>query len=176
MIVDSKIGRRYAKAIFEIAEFQNNIQETYEALNNLMKLYKKNIEFKNFITHPLINISEKKEVLEKIFENESEEIKNLIFYLLEKDRIINIRGIVIEYLKVYYLRNQIIDVEVTFAKKLTKTQRDRLINKLEIKTKKKINLVEKVDIKIIGGGILKIGDKIIDGTIRTQLSSLVKSL
>ena len=45
-----------------------------------------------------------------------------------------------------------------------------------MKTKKKINLVEKVDAGIIGGGILKIGDRIIDGTVRTQLDNLVKSL
>ena len=87
-----------------------------------------------------------------------------------------VSGIVAEYLKIYYAKNQILDVEATFAKELTKEQRERLIHNLEIKTKKKINLVEKVDASIIGGGILKIGDKIIDGTVRTQLDSLVKSL
>lgn len=175
-MTDSQVGRRYAEAIFEIAESKNSIKEVYEALNSLMESYKTDRDFKNFIDHPLISDSEKKEALEKIYHSESEEIKNIIFYLLDKKRIANIREIVVEYLKIYYAKNQILDVEATFAVKLSEAQREKLIHKLEMKTKKKINLVEKVDAGIIGGGILKIGDRIIDGTVRTQLDNLVKSL
>ncbi len=175
-MTDSQVGRRYAEAIFEIAESKNSIKEVYEALNSLMESYKTDRDFKNFIDHPLISDSEKKEALEKIYHSESEEIKNIIFYLLDKKRIANIREIVAEYLKIYYAKNQILDVEATFAVKLSEVQREKLIHKLEMKTKKKINLVEKVDAGIIGGGILKIGDRIIDGTVRTQLDNLVKSL
>ncbi len=176
MIADSQIGKRYAEAIFEIAESNNSVKNVYEALNSLMESYKTDKEFKNFIDHPLITNEEKIEALGKIYENENQEVKNIIFYILEKNRMANIREIVAEYLKIYYAKNQILDVEATFAKELTKEQRERLIHKLEIKIKKKINLVEKVDTSIIGGGILKIGDRIIDGTVRTQLDSLVKSL
>ena len=176
MIADTKIGKRYAVAIFEIAESNSSVKEIYEALNSLMELYKKDIDFKNFIDHPLIEDKVKKEILASIYKDESQEIKNVIFYLLDKHRIANIREIVAEYLKLYYAKNQILDVEVTFAKELTKEQREKLIHNLETRTNKKINLVEKVDTNIIGGGILKIGDKVIDGTVRTQLSSLVKSL
>ena len=49
----------------------------------------------------------------------------------------SIREIVAKYLKIYYAKNQILDVEATFAKKLTKEQRERLIHNLEIKTEKK---------------------------------------
>lgn len=176
MIIDSQIGKRYAKAIFEIAESKDSVKKVYETLNSLMESYKTDKDFKNFIDHPLISNDEKIKVLEKIYQNENDEVKNIIFYILEKNRMGNIREIVAEYLKIYYAKNQILDVEATFAKKLTEAQREKLIQKLETKTKKKINLVEKVDASIIGGGILKIGDKIIDGTVRTQLDSLVKSL
>ncbi len=175
-MIDNQVGRRYAEAIFGIAESNDSVKTVYEALNSLMESYKTDRDFKNFIEHPLINDEEKIEALGRIFENESQEVKNIIFYLLEKKRIANIREIVAEYLKIYYAKNQILDVEATFAKKLTKAQREKLIHNLEVKTKKKINLVEKVDASIIGGGILKIGDRIIDGTVRTQLDSLVKTL
>ena len=176
MIADSQIGKRYAEAIFEIAESNNSVKDVYKALNSLMESYKEDKEFKNFIDHPLITNDEKIKVLNEIYHEEKQEIKNIIFYILEKNRMMNIREIVAEYLKIYYAKNQILDVEATFAQKLTNEQREKLIQKLERKTKKKINLVEKVDTSIIGGGILKIGDKIIDGTVRTQLDSLVKSL
>lgn len=175
-MIDNQVGRRYAEAIFEIAESNDSVKNTYEALNSLMESYKTDKDFKNFIDHPLISNEDKKEALDKIYHDQPEDIKHIIFYLLDKNRIANIREIVAEYLKIYYAKNQILDVEAIFAKKLTKTQREKLVHNLENKTKKKINLVEKVDASIIGGGILKIGDKIIDGSVRTQLNSLVKSL
>ena len=175
-MIDNQVGRRYAEAIFEVAESNDSIKNVYEALNSLMESYKTDKDFKNFIDHPLISEEEKKEALGRIYQNEKEEVKNIIFYLLDKNRIANIREIVAEYLKIYYAKNQILDVEATFAKELSEEQRERLIHKLELKTKKKINLVEKVDASIIGGGILKIGDRIIDGTIRTQLDSLAKKI
>ena len=79
-----------------------------------------------------------------------------------------------EYLKIYYAKNQILDVEATFAMELTEAQKAKLVANLEKSTKKKVNIKVNVDKSIIGGGILKIGDKIIDGTIKTQLSTLAK--
>ena len=119
-------------------------------------------------------MEEKRDFLDKIYKDETEEVKNIIFYLLEKGRISDIREIVAEYLKIFYAKNQILDVEATFAMELTEAQKAKLIENLEKSTKKKINIKVNVDKSIIGGGILKIGDKIIDGTIKTQLSTLAK--
>ena len=93
MIKETQVGRRYAEAIFEIAESNDKVIEIYEALNSLMEAYKTDIDFKNFVDHPLIDIAEKKEVLGTIYKDESEEIRNIIFYLLDKHRMGNIREI-----------------------------------------------------------------------------------
>lgn len=173
-MADNKVGKRYAEAIYSVGESNNNLKEIYEALNLLMEMYLKDKEFKNIIDHPLIALEEKKDFLNKIYSSEKEEVKDIIFYLLEKGRIMNIKEIVAEYLKIYYLKNQILDVEATFAQDITEKQRERLIKNLEKRTNKKINLKVNIDKSIIGGGILKIGDKIIDGTIKTQLKTLIK--
>lgn len=173
-MADNKIGKRYAEAIFSVGESNNNLKEIYDALNSLMEMYLKDKEFKNLVDHPLISLEEKKSFLDKIFSAEKEDVKNIIFYLLDKGRISDIREIVAEYLKIYYAKNQILDVEATFAMELTEAQKTKLISNLEKSTKKKINLKVNVDKSIIGGGVLKIGDKIIDGTIKTQLSTLAK--
>ncbi len=170
---DRKIGKRYAEAIFSVAEDNKNLLEVYGALNSLMEEYENNKEFKNFINHPLISNEDKKEVLIKVYKGLEENILNIILYLLDKKRIENIKDIVVEYLKIYYAKNNIIDVEGTFASELSKKQEATLLANLEKRTNKKVNLTIKVDKSIIGGGILKIGDKIMDGTIRTQLNKLV---
>lgn len=172
-MIANQIGRRYAKAIYEVALEKNEVKSIYEVLNSVMELYKNDIDFKNFITHPLIKENEKKKVLQEIFPKSNEGLE-IIFYILEKGRVAEIREIVAEYVKLDYAKNRILDVEATFAIELTDEQKLQLSKNLEIKTGKKIKLVVKTDDSLIGGGILKIGDEIIDGSIRTQLETLTQ--
>jgi F-type H+-transporting ATPase subunit delta len=169
----NNIGRRYAEAIFSIGNSNDNVQEIYESLNKIMELYLSNEDLKNILDNPLIQMEEKEKVINKIFENEKESIKNIVLYILSKGRIQNIKEIVTEYLKIYYLKNNILDVEAIFSKEISEAQKSKLIKNLKKRTKKKINLKVVIDKSIIGGGILKVGDKIIDGTIKTQLDLLM---
>lgn len=174
-MIANQVGNRYAEAIYEIADSTGKIKEVYEVLNNLMELYKNDSEFKTFITYPLIEIDEKKKVLKEIYKSEPENILDIIFYILDKKRVSYIRNIVAEYLKIYYLRNQIVDVEATFAVEPTEAQKEKLITKLEKKTGKKVKLAVKIDRSIIGGGIIRIGDTVMDGSIRKELEALRKN-
>ena len=86
----------------------------------------------------------------------------------------NIRNITAEYLKIYYEKNQIVDVEATFAVEPSEAQKTKLIANLEKKTGKKVKLAIKVDKSILGGGIIRIGDTVIDGSIRKELENIKK--
>lgn len=173
-MIANQVGKRYAEAIYEVAEAENNIKEVYEVLNSIMELYKTDVDFRNFITNPLLKKEQKKEALRKIFSGVSETVLNIPFYLLDKGRIADIREIVSEFVKIDYAKNHILDVEATFAVELTEEQKEKLIKKLENKTGKKIKLVVNVDKSLIGGGIIKIGDEITDGSIRRQLETLAQ--
>ena len=174
-MIKSQVGRRYSKAIFEIAEEKNQVKEIYEMLNSAMVLYRTDKEFKNFILNPLIDNEQKKSVLSEIFGKDNSENLNILLYILDKGRINCIKYIVAEYLKIYYRKNRILDVKATFTKELTDEQKKKLIDKLSQKTGKEINLEIKIDKDILGGGIIKIGDKIIDGSIRRELDNWRKS-
>ena len=174
-MIKSQVGRRYSKAIFEIAEEKNQVKEIYEMLNSAMVLYRTDKEFKNFMLNPLIDNEQKKSVLNEIFGKDNSENLNILLYILDKGRINCIKYIVAEYLKIYYRKNRILDVKATFTKELTDEQKKKLIDKLSQKTGKEINLEIKIDKNILGGGIIKIGDKIIDGSIRRELDNWRKS-
>ena len=174
-MIKSQVGRRYSKAIFEIAEKQNQVKEIYEMLNSAMVLYRTDKELKNFILNPLIDNEQKKSVLNEIFGKDNSENLNILLYILDKGRMNCIKYIVAEYLKIYYRKNKILDVKATFTKELTDEQKKKLIDKLSQKTGKEINLEIKIDKDILGGGIIKIGDKIIDGSIRRELDNWKKS-
>ncbi|MGL5377507.1 MAG: ATP synthase F1 subunit delta [Cetobacterium sp.] len=170
-MIGNQIGKRYAEAIYNVAEQKNEVKSIYEVLNSVMELFKTDVDFKNFITHPLIKENEKKEILKKVFSDSNEGLE-ILFYILEKGRISEIREIVAEYIKLDYAKNRILNVEATFALSLTEEQKEKLSKNLENKTGKKIKLVVKVDKSLIGGGIIKIGDEVIDGSIRKQLETL----
>lgn len=172
-MIGNQIGKRYAKAIYEVAVQKNEVKSIYNVLNAVMELYKTDVDFKNFITHPLIKESEKKEVLKKMFSDSNDGLE-ILFYILEKGRISDIREIVAEYVKLDYAKNQILDVEATFAVALSDEQKEKLSKNLEKKTGKKVKLVVNVDKSLIGGGIIKIGDEVTDGSIRKQLETLTQ--
>ena len=174
-MIKAQVGRRYSKAIFEIAEEKNQVKEIYEMLNSAMVLYRTDKEFKNFILNPLIDNEQKKSVLNEIFGKDNSENLNILLYILDKGRMNCIKYIVAEYLKIYYKKNRILDVRATFTKELTDEQKKKLIDKLSQKTGKEINLEIKIDKNILGGGVIRIGDKIIDGSIRRELDNWKKS-
>lgn len=173
-MIEAQVGKRYAEAIYGIAEENNKVKELYDSLNAVMELYKGDKEFKNLVDHPLVKKEEKKEFINKVFSEFEKFSLDILCYLVEKNRLSYIRGIVAEYLKIYYAKNRIVDVEATFAMEPDEKQKAKLIKKLEKKTGKKVNLVIKIDKAIIAGGIIKIGDEIIDGSVRRQLDTVAR--
>ena len=168
------IAKRYATAIYDIAESSGKIGEIREALNILAENYNEDEEFKVFLLDPSIKYDEKVEYLHKSFDFISEDAFKIINYLVKKGRVSLAEKIRDSYLKIYYEKNNKILVNATFTKELSDNQREALMKKLEGKYKKKIVLNLSVDEELIGGGIIKIGNKVIDGSIKSQIENIKK--
>lgn len=168
------IAKRYASAIYDIAESSDKIGEIREALNILAENYNEDEEFKVFLLDPSIKYDEKVEYLHKSFDFISEDAFKIINYLVKKGRVSLAEKIRDSYLRIYYEKNNKILVNATFTKELSDNQRKALMKKLEEKYKKKIVLNLSVDEELIGGGIIKIGNKVIDGSIKSQIENIKK--
>ena len=168
------IAKRYASAIYDIAESSDKIGEIREALNILAENYNEDEEFKVFLLDPSIKYDEKVKYLHKSFDFISEDAFKIINYLVKKGRVSLAEKIRDSYLKIYYEKNNKILVNATFTKELSDNQRKALMKKLEEKYKKKIVLNLSVDEELIGGGIIKIGNKVIDGSIKSQIENIKK--
>ena len=169
---ETGVAIRYALAIYDIAVENNKVLEINETLDSLLNLYEKDKEFKNLMLHPLIKREEKKKIANGVFSDADETSKNIIDYLIDKDRMSIIRFIAAEYLKIYYKENNEISVTATFPKEINEEQRKKLLQKLENKTGKKVVLDIKIDNSIIGGGIVRINDDVIDGSIKRQMENI----
>ena len=168
------IAKRYASAIYDIAESSDKIGEIREALNILAENYNEDEEFKVFLLDPSIKYDEKVKYLHESFDFISEDAFKIINYLVKKGRVSLAEKIKDSYLKIYYEKNNKILVNATFTKELSDNQREALMKKLEEKYKKKIVLNLSVDEELIGGGIIKIGNKVIDGSIKSQIENIKK--
>lgn len=171
------IGKRYASAIYEIAESKKAVIKLNEDFQNVLDVYEGNKEFKNLVNHPSLTDEERKELIKKTFAGKIDEFSMVVLdYLIEKNRLVYLRSIAAEYLKIYYEANMIVEIEATFSIEPSATQLEKLTAKLEKMTEKKVKLDVKINKDILGGGMLKIGDKIIDGSLRRQFEMLKTNL
>ncbi|WP_156286508.1 ATP synthase F1 subunit delta [Oceanivirga salmonicida] len=171
---DIKISRIYANAIFDIAKEKNEIFEVLEMLDLLVKHVNDDEDFKKFLDYPIIENKDKKKLIDIIYKDMNVNNLDIINYLIEKDRLSHVEGIRDEYLKIYYELHKQLIVTAIFPQELTKEQEEKLVKKLEKLKGKKILLHKKIDETLIAGGIIKIDDEVIDGSLKTQINELKK--
>ena len=156
-----EIAKRYASAIYNIAKSSDSINEVREVLNIFMENYEEEEEFRKILEDPLNHVSS--------------EALGIVEYIVKKQRLSLIGDIKEYFLKLYYEENNKLPITAIFAKELSEEQRELLIEKLEKKYGKKIVLNLEVDKEIIGGGILKIGNEVINGSIKNQIEEMKKN-
>ncbi|MGM0508773.1 MAG: ATP synthase F1 subunit delta [Fusobacteriota bacterium] len=176
-MTQNKIGDRYAQAMYDLTKEKDIVMTVYEELKSLIELYKENEEFSGILDHPEVTKQEKKKLINGIFKSKFDsQTLNLVNYIIDKGRFMYIEQITDQYLKLYQEAEGIEEVEAIFATDLDEDQKERLIKKLKKMTSKQIELNLKVDESILGGGILKIGDQIIDGSLKRQFEMLRSNL
>ena len=169
------LDKRYALALYEVAEEKGKVEEYLNDLREIVLLMKNDIEFLNVIKHPQISTSKKKEMFTKIFKGKIED-GLLVFFLIliEKNRILFTEEKLKEMEKIHLERNNTLLVEVKTVIPLQETERENLRMKLQTMYDKKIIFDEKLDKNIIGGVYIRVGDDVIDGTIKSKLEEMKK--
>jgi F-type H+-transporting ATPase subunit delta len=171
------LSERYVSALTQIAEERGTWNVINDDLCKIAGLLKENTELENFLLHPVIKNEDKKDVLEKVIKGSvSEIVFDFLNILLEKNRIYLIPSIQ-DFFKAQLLKkNNIINIYATTAIELDKDMEYRLIEKLSNKLQKTINIISKIDESIIGGVILQIDDKVVDGSIKAKIDNMKKQL
>ncbi len=133
------------------------------------------LSFLKVIKHPQISTSTKKKMFIKIFKGRiDEDLLSFLLILIEKDRILFTEEKLKEMEKIHLERNNTLLVEVKTVIPLKETERENLRVKLYKMYDKKIIFDEKLDKNIIGGVYIRVGDDVIDGTIKSKLEEMKK--
>lgn len=167
------IDRRYALALYRVGEEQGKVESYLSQLRELVELIYSNEDMMRLIKHPEISTSKKKQTFEKMFKGKvDEEILSFLLILIDKDRILYLKEKLNEMEKIHLEHNNTLLAVVKTVVPLVEDERLRLLEGLEKKYKKKVILKEEIDADIIGGVYVRIGDDVIDGTVKTKLENL----
>jgi len=173
-ILISTVARRYARAMLEVAIRQRNFSTVLEQLENFTELFQTNPLLKTLFLNPAISSSAKERVLQEL--TNKMKFQELTFHflktLIHRDRLNLLEQIIVSAEQQFLDKQGIMVVEVISAQRLLPEEQNRLIEKLQGFTGKKVQLENHVDTTLIGGVITRIGTTLYDGSVQAQLEQL----
>lgn len=171
------VTKRYAKALFDVAEEKNTLEAFEQEALKISEILKENISFLQILGHPNILQEEKIKLVEEAFDgNASNEIVGLLVLLVKKSRENYMIDILDEFVNMAKVAQGFLQATVTSAIPLQQEQLSKIKSNIENNTSKKIELNAVVDESIIGGMIIQVGDKVIDGSIKGKMQALKSDL
>lgn len=167
----------YSEALFSLALEENRIEELQKELNVLCGLIAENPEFMEFLVTPKISKEEKRTFVDSVLGGKfSQEIVNLTKVLIDKKRASEILDIVEVFDRTVLTHRGMASAAAYSAVPLSAPEMEALKVKLNKLTGKEISLENIIDPSVIGGIRLKVGDRIIDGSLKRRLEDLKDNL
>ena len=174
-----RVAVRYAKSLISLAIEQNKLEKVKTDIDMLNALCVEVRPFLNFLKNPIISNYKKLDVLKKLFENKIDELSyKFIEIVTRKNREDILPELGEEFLKEYIIFKNIEIVAITTPIELDEDLKNEFISLTRkiIGKEKKVELKEDVDKDLLGGFILRIGDKQIDDSVSSKLRDLRKKL
>lgn len=172
------ISKTYGNALFELAQEEGMLDELFEEAKAVQEILKEHEDFGKLMAHPKISKDEKVQVIEQVFAGRiSKEMTGFLVIIVEKDRYKELDDILtyfidrvkeVKHIGVAFVTTAVALDEATCAK-ITK----RLLDTTAYES---MEMHYQVDPDILGGMIIRIGDRIIDTSVKTKLNDLKKEL
>jgi len=172
------VANTYADALFDLAIEKNMTEQWQTEIETISGILADNPDFNKLMEHPRITKEEKLKLAAEAFEGKADpEIVGFIRIIIEKDRYSDIEAIFEEFIKKVKNYNGIGTAFVSTAVELTGAQKDAVVAKLlETTDFKSIEVNYSVDESLIAGMVIRIGDRVVDSSVRTRLDGLRSQL
>ncbi|OPY59673.1 MAG: ATP synthase subunit delta [Pelotomaculum sp. PtaU1.Bin035] len=167
------VAGRYSAALYEIASESNQVDQIEEELKAVNAILQENAGLQKILYHPRIAAAAKKELLGQLFKGKISGLTlDFIDLLVDRRRETFLGDIASEFIARANAARNIVAARVTSVVDLQDQEKGefgRLLSKL---TGKKVQVSYATDPSLIGGVLIRIGDKVIDGTIKAKLTAL----
>lgn len=172
---DSKLARRYAKALFELAIEMKLVEQVYADAELIIDVCKENKEFVVMLCSPIIKDVKKLAIIKDIFEKNLNELTYKFLVVIARNKRESIiQEISEQVVEVYQEYKNIVPVNLTTAIKLDEATKVKILKLLSEKSDATIKLTEEVNEDLIGGFVLDFDDKQFDASIQRQIANLKK--
>lgn len=172
------VSKTYGEALFELAKEEKTLDVIQEEATAVLEIFKQNEELVKLLNHPKISKEEKVSVIENVFKGRaSDMIVGFLVLIVEKGRYNEICQIFTYFLEQVKEFKRIGVAYVTSAIPLTMEQKKKIEEKLLATTQYiQFEMYFEVDKSLIGGMVIRIGDRVVDSSIRTKLNQMTQTL
>jgi ATP synthase F1 delta subunit len=171
-----EIARVYGDALFDVAKESGKLDEVHEQLGEFADALAENRELQIFLFSPYFSSAEKRDGIAKVISGAEEELVNFLELVAEKHRMPAIFRVRRHFDELWAVENRRLEVRLTSAVPLDPKVVERVGEEIERKTQKKIDLESEVDEDILGGLVLRVGNMVLDASLRAKLEQLRKEV
>jgi F-type H+-transporting ATPase subunit delta len=183
MADNNTIARPYAQAVFELANESGDLATWSEALDVAGQLMADG-QAAEYLSDPAFNNEQRLEFLAGLFDQAGARVlggkdkkgTNFLKLLLEYRRVAVLPEIAEHFEALKAEVENIVDVTVTSATTISKQQQDTISKALRERLGRSVNIETKIDENLIGGAVIRAGDVVIDGSLRSRLEGLATEL
>ncbi len=165
---------QYANAMADIALAQGAAEPAAKQLREFGAAYAESTELRTFLASPGVSMEAKHAVIEKIVARlgASKIIRNFLFVLMDHRRTQLIPEVIAAFHQVIRQRQGVAEAEISSAMELSAAQKKEMSATLARLTGKKIEAKYALDPALLGGAVVRIGDTIYDGSLRSRLNEM----
>lgn len=171
-----QIAQVYARALFEVAEQQSKIDVVREQVGQIDDAIRENREMRLFLFSPYFSTQEKRDGLRRAVEGADPAVSNFLDILLDNHRMPVIARVRREFDRLWDQANDLLPVTVTSAVELDEAVVQRIGDEIGRQTGRRVELTKQVDPSIVGGFVVRVGNAILDASIRNRLERLRKQV
>jgi F-type H+-transporting ATPase subunit delta len=171
-----EIGEVYARALFQAAVEHDELDEIHEQLGIWADALGETKNLQTFFFSPRFSSAEKKDAIRKIIDGGNEHFLNFLELLAERHRLPASFRIRRSFDELWREERRVLPVEVTSAVELDAGLVASIENRIKESTGRQIETTQKVDPNIIGGLVLRVGNKVLDASVSGRLARLRRQL
>ena len=169
----SRVAIRYAKALLQFSIEQNSLEGSYNDMILLDGVCSENKELSLLLKSPIVKTDHKQKIFDQIFTNKISKLSMMfIGIIIAKKRESLLEGIAQSFIDLYKQKNNIESATITTAVKISDELKTKVITYIKSQTNNKVELKEVVNENLIGGAVIRMGDKQLDTSISTEISEL----
>jgi F-type H+-transporting ATPase subunit delta len=171
-----EVAQVYARALFEVAKEHDRLDQIRDELDQFVAALNEHRQMAVFLFSPYFSTEEKKTALERAIEGADPLFMNFLEALVERSRMPVIFRIGVEFETLYDAENKLLPVQITSAVALDERTVQSIGDRISEQTGQKVELSSSVDPELIGGIVLRVGNVILDASIRTRLNQLRRTV